>query len=261
MVDKADIEIIITKSIDIVNKCSRLAGGVKSSLNNQIRHSLYQFYDKTKKLKYENVCYMNNKGKQLFKKKGDATSWKVTQNELNKMLTKNYDYLVNGGRFDITHNHPGPYANTDLDNKDFTCLSVKDMNNLTLPFYIEGEYSGHYVRSITADSSNGTRMTLLHNNPDDEIDKEKYDKTAQNLVDNWTKYILDSEDNTKEKLLEFTEDWQDNHNGKLPSAKVLHDAKIKIQDDFAKSNFEGYINDNIKDFKELGFELSYEWIN
>lgn len=256
MINKEVIEKVVSYSI---TKCGRLKGGVKSSLNNFIRHHFYDFFDETKRLKYEKVEYLDNHGNVLIKQDGDESSWTVDGGDIGHMIEENFDTILNSGGFHITHNHPGSYREADLDNGDFTCLSEADMNNLkkTFDWESKGVNNWYYAKSITADCSNGTRMTLVRNT--DSFNPSVFDKARDNLISNWRKYIADSKENVKEELWEFASEYK-SENNVLPPSDVLNDAKIKIQEEFAREHFQEYIQPSIKEFDETGFELSYEWI-
>ena len=258
MVNKEIIDKVISYSI---KKCGRLKGGLKSSLNNFIRQQLYKFFDETKTLEYEKVEYLDNHGNVLIKKKGDRHSWEVKGEDISKIIDDNFNLIMDKGGFHITHNHPSSYRESDMDCGDFTCLSEADMNNLKKTFNWEskGIHDWYFNKSITGDCSNGTRMTLVRNT--DSFNPSVFDKARDNLIKNWRKYIKDSKENTKEALWDFVLVWQSKNNTtNLPSSDVLDKEKVEIQKRFAKEHFQDYIQDNIKDFDETGFELSFEWI-
>ena len=260
---------IISKTIeDAIIKCGRIVGGVKSSLNNHIRHTLNSFFDETKDLTHERVVYMNNKGEVLLRKDGEKYSWRVSSEEMTELVYEDggLDTILNKGGLHITHNHPGPYRESEYDNGDFTCLSEADMNNLkgTLTFNGERYYRD---KSITADCSNGTRMTLVRQT--DSFNPSVFDKARDNLISNWRKYIQDSKENTKKELWDFTLKWKEENSFEntgeviypfLPPSDVLHDVKVNIERKFAEEHFEEYIQPSIQEFDETGFELSFEWI-
>jgi len=47
---------------------------------------------------------------------------------------------------------------------------------------------------------------------------------------------------------------------KTPSEQEYTNQKIEIQKDYAMRNFSKYIQENIIEFKDMGFDLSVEWV-
>ena len=169
--------------------------------------------------------------------------------------------------FHVDHNHPGPYASADLDYNIFTCLSDKDMNNCLLratigknvgdgAFFIE-----NIVKSKTAECSNGSRMTLVNNNPPNVmVNTEKFYKARDNLLNNWNKYVS----NIRTETRDYTKIVREKYKGKgLSQEDLLVEIRNDVNEFIKEKSLEIFpkmIESNINEFEELGFELRVDWL-
>lgn len=72
-------------------------------------------------------------------------------------------------------------------------------------------------------------------------------------------YLYQSEKEINTKLINWIRN-QYNLNNELPSETEYTNQKIEIQKDYAMRNFSKYIQENIIEFKDMGFDLSVEWV-
>lgn len=173
--------------------------------------------------------------------------------------------------FHVDHNHPGAYSESDLDYNMFTCLSDKDMDNCLLSANIRTHDDKHgfgvenIVKSKTAECSNGSRMTLVNNNPPNRsVSKSDFNKARDNLLKAWGDYSV----RIKNDALHYAHGLVDS--GKYSETDVKRDRndfKTEIGRDVneyikkrSKEIFPIMINKNIREFKELGFELRFDWL-
>ena len=184
-------------------------------------------------------------------------------------------YLNDTGNFQINieHNHPGAYGKKDdtnapLDYNVFTCLSKGDVDSLLRSVEVYGEnYKSSgilvqgLVRSITAECSNGSRMTLINNNPiGTTVDSEKYHEVYNNLNKKWNQYLVDVgrkgiNYGDTEKYAQY---YKEHPNGNL--SEFIHNDKNTYMKKESLNSFPNLISDEIKAFGELGFELRLDWL-
>ena len=84
-------------------------------------------------------------------------------------------------------------------------------------------------------------------------------KAYDNLKMSWSMYLYQSEKEINTKLINWIRN-QYNLNNELPSETEYTNQKIEIQKDYAMRNFSKYIQENIIEFKDMGFDLSVEWV-
>lgn len=84
-------------------------------------------------------------------------------------------------------------------------------------------------------------------------------KAYDNLKMSWSMYLYQSEKEINTKLINWIRN-QYNLNNELPSEQEYTNQKIEIQKDYAMRNFSKYIQENIIEFKDMGFDLSVEWV-
>ena len=84
-------------------------------------------------------------------------------------------------------------------------------------------------------------------------------KAYDNLKMSWSMYLYQSEKEINTKLINWIRN-QYNLNNELPSEPEYTNQKIEIQKDYAMRNFSKYIQENIIEFKDMGFDLSVEWV-
>ena len=196
--------------------------------------------------------------------------------KLEEEYTKNLiQYLTENGNFQINieHNHPGAYGNNDdtnvpLDYNVFTCLSEGDVNCLLGGVEVYGEnykssgiYVNGLVRSITAECSNGSRMSLINNNPiDTNIDTEQFINVYNNLNNKWKTYLKE----IREKGINYSnQEKYIKYHKEHPNEKLLdfiHNDKNNYMKKESLKIFPSMISDDIKAFEELGFELRVDWL-
>lgn len=100
-------------------------------------------------------------------------------------------------------------------------------------------------------------MILTRNN--DDFDNNNLMKAYDNLKMSLSMYLYQSEKEINTKLINWIRN-QYNLNNELPSETEYTNQKIEIQKDYAMRNFSKYIQENIIEFKDMGFDLSVEWV-
>ena len=189
-----------------------------------------------------------------------------------KEIYKRIESLKEDVFFNVDHNHPGAYSSAELDYNVFTCLSKADLDNCLLRGYIGmgvgdgGFFIDNIVKSKTAECSNGSRMTLVNNNPPNAmVNVEKFNKARDNLLNTWDEYASVT---IKNEALHYAHSLVDS--GKYSESDVKrdrNDLRTEIGNDinaYIKKKsleiFPNMIKDNIKEFEELGFELRVDWL-
>lgn len=280
MIDKN----LILKSLDdAISKCRRSIRVGMSSLSNQIKGTLNRFADKTKNNTIEEGLIIGTDGSELLWSKGTYENVSYDEEDVRKALDMN-----NGKDLFFEHNHVGSFIDNDKKFEDMlqltvpTLLSLPDMNTL----FETLEYNGVKItpfKSITADSTNGTRMTvtridnegedLTNNHVLKNVSDSKYMVTEawKNMYSRWATFFNQYNKNLKVFAINFrTEHYQDYYDKWVNSGKDdnvwkrywndYHSARDKFANDLVKDNFEvDVMQDSIKEFKDLGFELSMEW--
>ena len=113
------------------------------------------------------------------------------QTKYEKMINERIGNLNEQGiLFNVDHNHPM------LDYSMFTCLSSDDLNNCLSEVIIGankgiGGFTLHNViKSITAECGNGTRMTIVNNNPMGQrtVSEDKFNKAR--ILQNYSWIIM-----------------------------------------------------------------------
>ena len=250
---------IILKSIeDAIGKCG-VYTGIISSLGNNLKHTLNEFSKSTRELPYEKAIVIDDKGNTLLEF-GDKSNKEVSldNKKILDLLNDNPNIQLH-----LEHNHPGPQYGYDMDTGFATALSKPDMEML---LYSTGENDDFgrplfIFNSVTADCSNGSRMTLKRNTPFP-IDIERYREAEQHLLDNFNKLTSATNEYTHEITQKDYLD--DEGNLKIPTdegeQQALLDKAHNIQKKYAKKNTESFFKDNVKEFEDLGFELSFGWV-
>ena len=133
-------------------------------------------------------------------------------------------------------------------------LNASFSQNHTFQTNLDGKY---FIKTLVADCHNGSRMILTRNN--DDFDNNNLMKAYDNLKMSWSMYLYQSEKEINTKLINWIRN-QYNLNNELPSETEYTNQKIEIQKDYAMRNFSKYIQENIIEFKDMGFDLSVEWV-
>ena len=164
---------IINKSItDAIIKCSQ---GL--NLNNSVKKVFDKFHNETcgKKIrKTEKGFLTDNEGNILYEPKGN-------KKEVNVDWSKVQDLYEEYGDLHFTHNHPRDgvkYVAECLSGGDIDCLFMTYRPYGKRPDgsegYLVGEEGVYYTKSISCESANGSRMTLVRgDNYADEIAAHK----------------------------------------------------------------------------------------
>ena len=167
----------------------------------------------------------------------------------------------------IEHNHPGAYhidgsdTNIPLDYNVFTCLSGADIKQIrvginTSPY---GSMAHNLCKSITADCSNGSRMTLINHNPvGQKMDFDKFDKASDNLHSTWREYMSSIQRVGQEYIDTFPVKYKDYKGNDLD--KVMNDDMNKFLKKESQKMFPQMLGDVIKDFEEANCELRIDWL-
>lgn len=187
-----------------------------------------------------------------------------------RLIYERLESLGEDGYFHVDHNHPGPYADAELDYNMFTCLSKGDLDNCLLRSNIgvgsdgDGFFINNIVKSKTAECSNGSRMTLVNKNPFDVVvNKRDFNIARNNLLTMWNSYYSD----LKNEALHYAKDILVAKYGESQVKADRNNLKTEIGQEvnehlkkWSIKNFPKMIKGNIKEFEELGFELRVDWL-
>ena len=247
-------EIIIKSLDDAIVKCSQ-----GYSLNNKVTASFDKFHDKTcgKKLrKTELGCVTDDTGNVLYNPKGN-------KHELNKFSwTTVYDLYDEHGELHLTHNHPRDNVRTVAE-----CLSSGDIDCLFETYrpygkredgsegYLVGEEGIFPLKSISCESGNGTRMTLVRGDNFKHENISEAEKLGRELSDYWydyhTQYYeLASKIVSDSNILDFPNANEFN--------KYVHNEAIKKVGVFEKNS---QFKDIQKKFSKVDCKLTYNFVD
>lgn len=128
------------------------------NLHKGIRENFKRFYEKYGQLEHEELDMMDEHGNILYHKVGKLTG---VDPEYEDSLKEEYY-----GRTHALHNHPEGMATIPpgLSDGDVSQLLMRNDNGSIHPYWTTNETSDYIVRSITATSPNGGRMTLIRGN-------------------------------------------------------------------------------------------------
>lgn len=301
MVEKEDINNILTvlfskKNLKEVidNKCKVNRVGF-NLLNNRIKGALNRFADATKGLDHEMMQCIDRQGNVLFEKEGEKNRVSWSGNDIQNALTYQEGDLIN------EHNHPTPYIEATNEMLETpTMLSEQDVKNLwTVDTIGYDEYgnaiTGTVWRSVVAECSNGSRMTLTRTDNDptnnvvvqDYLGREFTGERPDNNMDEFMEVyeMLNSDWKAMHRDFlsgynDYAEEWVMTHANKESIGTQLHpqegivvydnqDAYMEAYDkamsewskDFVQNNrtWKGNLQFDIEAFKELGWDLSLEW--
>ena len=136
---------LISKSFDdAIYKCSQ-----GYTLNKQVIATFDKFHDETcgkKPRKTEKAIFADEKGNIVYQKNGG-------EHKVNPDWKKVNEAYIENGELHITHNHPRRLVEE--------CLSTSDIHNIYKEVYVEGEGWKYPIKSISCESPNGSRMTLV----------------------------------------------------------------------------------------------------
>ena len=280
----------IYKSIDeAIIKCR--TGG---QLSSRVKKTLNTFAEKSRKWRKEQAIVIDANGEILYSIKGKTYSVNISSEEVIKLIQDNG--MV--GDFHIDHNHPTPYQNAEREENLLpTSLSYPDVMRLVDCWSPYSEKLDDFVsitpyKSVTAECPNGSRMTLnrlgineknkvleVNEKGGDEFQKFMDDYTqanrnlglktgefCQNIIktgglleqhmDSWVKEWNKNNKHNQEVLKHKPVEWD---KMEFPSDKEYNQEKNNFITDYSKENYKDFLKDNIKEFKDLGFELSVEW--
>lgn len=268
------------------------------SLSNQIKGVMNKFAEQSRELDHETGWIINGKGKIVGTAQGDEGQVEIgeveylkthIENDWCKDLIEKYrqeseeiwnhredytlpddfenlkrpyemeltEYLKNHKEcwVNIVHNHPGAYDGAKLDYNMFTCLSEGDMMNLVNPVMVSDFFLYNLNRSVTADCSNGSRMTLTNlNEINHSVNPYIFKKAIRHLNDTWANYYRTVKNSAQNEFYKRMTDLSSN-TGKTVKEEVndfLKEESLKV--------FPKMLEDNIKEFEELGFELRVDWL-
>ena len=144
----------IIKAIEYDLKCRTTGRNIKSSIRRNIQnfHETYKDYD------HEEADVYDDNGNLICHEIGDDHSVKIDWNNIDPD-----DY----GRVHVVHNHPSSFANlpTFLSEGDLSQLLLREINGTFTTYNVEatmfGTPSDYIVKSVTACSPNGSKMTLI----------------------------------------------------------------------------------------------------
>lgn len=245
------------------------------TLSNKVKRQLSKFRKKSKNLEYEIGELITSDGKVVLEKDGETGKVRFTIEEIKELAKQGYTDLI------LEHNHPGPYSESFLDGekvisnkKISTILSENDVERLWDKETVYIEETNEVInfnpfKGVVAEcSNNGSRMSLIRKDSAEEFindpwtradNKEKFDDAYSTLHMKWTNY--------KEKYIEESKkhmkEWMDKKDISDPdwTLEDYHNEEKLWSMKFNRENFnEDYLKSSIKEFDDLGFELSMEWI-
>ena len=244
---------MVTKQIieEVINKSIYKSHQHLTIRNNNVKKVLNDFAHSTRNRKTEKGLFITSSGEIAFSKNGSKRSVSFTENEI-KDTYKEY------GELHIEHNHPDMVKNVKLPYTE--TLSMADMNLLTFRtrFYDDHNGWGDYeypFKSITAEGTNGSRMTLVRGDYFTEENHEDFDNAMKKLNKEYVNY-QELYSNTRSDFLhkisandfDSDDEWR----------KQLHKETINKIGDFEDSREFKSIQ---KDFRNANMRLTVEWID
>ena len=243
--------------------------GMVSMLPNRVKGALNRFNKKTRELEHETCLVMDSNGNKVIEKKdGDEYSIEIGKEHIPK------EYLDSDTDLHLTHNHP---TETILP----TCLSkadcVKLLENNGIHADLEtGRLELDLVfQSITAECSNGSRMTLAIKDYDKFMDSLEIDSNGKLIYDNiandfcgedHTSHIEKFYTEAQYAVVEHVDKWThaqkdkgvDIHTDDFDKAwRVERDKFIKR---YSEEHMAEFLKDDIKRFEDAGLELTIGWL-
>ena len=277
MVTVKTIETIINKIIKeklLKQKCGRYSGMI-SSLPLPVKKTLNDFnQNDARELDHEQGILILNNGK-IVASKDTNDEGDEDKNKVGIYYTDVDDKIINDGeKLHIDHNHIEAYKNAGESNIS-TCLGIDDIKKITLNIGDEENFNYVYA-SITADCSNGSRMSLVV------IDESKFHRACntlagngKSLIDNanynlQVSYFNEAIPSIENRISETMDTWKSNKIKQLQQNNEIIDLdslneessihRMKVQKLYYKQEFENFFQDNIEEFKELGLELTMGWV-
>ena len=225
---------IILKSLDdAIWKC-----GQRLTLNKSILKTFDEFSKSINGLNYEKAIFVDDAGKILGEKKGDAHSVPNDDDLLERLFEKNDNKPLH-----INHNHPIRYGYWHPN-----CLSSNDITSL----FKKSDNGDYFFKSITMeDGFTGMRMTLVRGDNFKEDDIEKINSLDFQVIDNLRSgFEFESYDIQRNT---FKELWEKRSEGLVPDSpefiKVLKECNIEATRKALES--EGYYDKLKKAQEEL----------
>ena len=271
MVSKKDINLVFDELVDNrIEKCTNKIPSNNNSFgvrfNKKVRKALDDFANETcgeKPRGTEKLHLINENGEVVYTKNGKKTSVPYNHKKMNKLVSEN-------GLLHMEHNHPivkGEIA--DSTKYVPTMLSEGDAYQLLEKGYVEnGRFESmidsnwdYFFKSITAESPNGSRITLIKNN-DFNVDNEDDYMNAYHRLDNeWQGYCQSFKSSKSQYVAYLNSDtgwFREMYHLEGKSYDECIDAidKQVIKD---IGRFEDNIQNIREDFNKCNVELSIEW--
>ena len=274
MVSKNDINLIFEEVLDNkIRKCStnKIPSNSNSfgvRFNKKVRKALDDFADETcgeNPRGTEKLHLINENGEVVYTRNGNKTS--VSCPNYKKM----YKLVSENGQLHNEHNHPIAKGDIEDSTKYIpTMLSVEDARTLLETGYVEngrfesvlGDKWDYYYKSITAESPNGSRITLIKNNDFNSANENDYMNTYHKLDTAWQKYCREFKSSKTRYVSYLDTDYKGWFREMYHLEGKSHDECIDAIDrqvvkDLGK--FEDNIQDIREDFNKCNVELSIEW--
>lgn len=274
MVSKEDILLVLNDAIYPISvKCSNNSIPSSNSsfgvrFNKKVRKALDTFRDETcgdKPLTKERINVINNEGEVVYKKNGKSTSVPYNHDKVLKQRESQ-------GILHMTHNHP-LLKNEDKPHDIIpTMLSEADARQLLWTVHL-GENKGRFgvensfdfvYKSVTAESPNGSRITLMANNKFTHENEEDYINTYHKLEWAWQNYCQSFKDKKQELISYYNTDisaggWfsRKYHLEGKSEDECINIINHAVQDEIG--TFEESVKDIRSDFNKCNVELSIEW--
>lgn len=284
-----NVEIINKIFDELIIKC-RKSGGLSTRVKGRLNH----FAEESRGYRKEKGLIINANGEILLERQGTETKVQYTVSEIKELIEKTG--LM--GDFHKEHNHPTPYISAkNEENLLPTCLSEADIDNLQECWVFDDKNGDElYItpfKSITCECPNGSRMTLNRIGIGDEntvrnasIDPDvfkydafhrKFNQARDNLQiahSNFIHNLIDTGGYIDSHMDNWYKEWNKNnqHNQKIlhqepidwgalesPSREEYNRERDKYIQEYTRNNYKYYIENSIKEWQELGFELSVEW--
>ena len=172
-----------------------------------IRTSLDKISPKIRNKKKEQAYIIDEEGNIIQHKKGTKNGVEIDENTLKEEKHKNLH---------VTHNHP---SDLTLDNIP-TTLSEDDMEALLT----KNNDDDYLFRSISAESPNGTRITLIHNNNFNEADENNYRNAMRKYIAKSFQYKTLILQKTKQAMYNKVQQYKADH----PHESIPH-MKMEIE--------------------------------
>lgn len=241
-----------------------IIGAVTTAQTNQektfspkVQNQLDAFANTSREWKKEKHCIISPEGELLHTSKFGTVDSSMIDLDLVERLYDEY------GQLHLDHNHPA-----DLNGEYYTCLSDADCFML-LTGKTPETWSGdrweygqkqYFFKSITAESGNGSRMSLILDESFSSTDVENFHKAAESLEETHQKWLDDCLDAPHRAVDKKLEEYYAEH-GEYPSLEesrswtVGKEAKEKVL-----YSFEERLKQVQDLFKEANCTLKIEWV-